>query len=42
MNGGVTRHEAMMMSAEERLEHLEYINAIIQKKAKALTGQELM
>lgn len=42
MNGGVTRHEVIMMSAKERLEHLHFINTIYEKKAAAITGQEFM
>jgi hypothetical protein len=42
MNGGVTRDEALGMSPAERLEHIEFINSIYQRKAEAMTGQEFM
>jgi hypothetical protein len=42
MKGGVTRHEAMMMSALERKEHLQYLEEAYKRRAEAMTGQEFM
>lgn len=42
MKGGVTRHEAIMMSGLQRKQHISYISKILKEKAQAMTGQEFM